>query len=284
MIRFYVGLHQPSDAKHFDRAFISVNRLRKRKSGFEVRDWIMDSGAFTEISTYGRYRHDVSEYAAEIRRWAGNGNLEAAVAQDWMCEPFIIAKTGLSVEIHQQLTIERYDALLAADLPVRILPVLQGFDPADYQRHVRMYGARLTKGMWVGVGSICKRNSSPVDVANVLAAVMQVRPDLRLHGFGLKKTSLLHEGIRAMLATADSMAWSDRARIEAHAVIRRLQKELGRRVLPSEARSIYVDRGLTPPPNPNDWRVAKSFEVIINDTTAVCPQPWQMGFDFGAAA
>lgn len=252
MIRFYVGLHQPSDAKHFDRAFISVNRLRKRKSGFEVRDWIMDSGAFTEIST--------------------------------LCEPFIIAKTGLSVEIHQRLTIERYDALLAADLPVRILPVLQGFDPADYQRHVCMYGARLTKGMWVGVGSICKRNSSPVDVANVLAAVMQVRPDLRLHGFGLKKTSLLHEGIRAMLATADSMAWSDRARIEAHVVIRRLQKELGRRVLPSEARSIYAARGLTPPPNPNDWRVAKSFEAIINDTTAVCPQPWQMGFDFGAAA
>lgn len=250
MIRFYVGLHQPSDAKHFDRAFISVNRLRGRKSSFEVRDWIMDSGAFTEISTHGQYRHGVGEYADEIRRWHGNGNLEAAVAQDWMCKPFIVAKTGLSVIEHQRLTIERYDALVAAELPVRILPVLQGFDPADYQRHIRMYGDRLHPGMWVGVGSICKRNSSPVDVANVLAAIAQSRPDLCLHGFGLKKTALLDGGVRSMLATADSMAWSFSARKQ------------GR--------------------NGNDWREAKAFESRINDVTAIRSQPWQMGFDFGA--
>ncbi len=60
----------------------------------------MDSGAFTEISTHGLYRHDVTEYAAEIRRWAtnGSGRLLTAVSQDWMCEPFIVVKTGLSVE------------------------------------------------------------------------------------------------------------------------------------------------------------------------------------------
>ena len=69
-MRFFTGLHQPSDAKHFDSAFISVNRLRKRKGPFEVGDWIMDSGAFTEISTHGHYRHNVDEYASEIRRWA----------------------------------------------------------------------------------------------------------------------------------------------------------------------------------------------------------------------
>ncbi|HEY8360625.1 MAG TPA: hypothetical protein VIL30_24480, partial [Ramlibacter sp.] len=173
-MRFFTGLHQPSDAKHFDAAFVSVNRLRARRGPFTVTDWIMDSGAFTEISTHGRYRHDVAAYAAEIRRWKANGNLLAAVSQDWMCEPFIVKKTGLTVERHQQLTIERYDALLAEDTGVYILPVLQGFDPADYARHVAMYGGRLAAGMWVGVGSVCKRNGDPRAVAAVLLAIKDV--------------------------------------------------------------------------------------------------------------
>lgn len=77
-MRFFVGLHQPSDAQHFDAAFVSVNRVRNRKAPFKVRDWIMDSGAFTEISTHGEYRHSVSHYAEQIRRWKSNGNLLAA--------------------------------------------------------------------------------------------------------------------------------------------------------------------------------------------------------------
>lgn len=41
---------------------VSVNQLRKRKSDFEVGTWIMDSGAFTEISRYGHYRFSTEEY------------------------------------------------------------------------------------------------------------------------------------------------------------------------------------------------------------------------------
>lgn len=212
-LRFFTGLHQPSDARHFDAAFISVNRLRDRKGPFPVGDWIMDSGAFTEISTHGRYRHGVSEYAAEIRRWASNGNLLAAVAQDYMCEPHIVAKTGLSVSEHQRLTIERYDELLCEDTGgVYILPVLQGYAPADYVAHVAMYGDRLRGGVWVGVGSVCKRNGDPNQIAAVLLAIKRARPDLRLHGFGLKTTALADPLVRSLLETADSMAWSFNAR------------------------------------------------------------------------
>lgn len=214
-MRFFTGLHQPSDARHFDAAFISVNRLRSRKAPLQVGDWIMDSGAFTEISTHGHYRHGVTEYAAEIRRWATNGSgmLLAAVAQDWMCEPWIVAKTGLSVGEHQRLTIERYDALLDKDTAgVYILPVLQGFAPADYVQHLRAYGDRLAPGMWVGVGSVCKRNGDPRAVAAVLHAIKTERPDLRLHGFGLKTTALGDPLVRSLLHTADSMAWSFHAR------------------------------------------------------------------------
>lgn len=213
-MRFFVGLHQPSDAKHFDAAFVSVNRLRSRKGPFAVGDWIMDSGAFTEISTHGQYRRSVEEYAAQIRRWKGNGNLLTAVAQDWMCEPWIVAKTGLSVAEHQRLTVERYDALLACDPSVYIMPVLQGYEPQDYVSHLRQYGERLVPGAWVGVGSVCKRNGDPRSIAGVLLAIRRERPDLRLHGFGLKTTALGSGLIRAMLYSADSMAWSFAARRE----------------------------------------------------------------------
>lgn len=213
-MRFFTGLHQPFDARNFEASFISVNRLRRRKSAFVVGDWIMDSGAFTEISTHGYYRHPVQNYAAEIRRWVGNGNLLAAVSQDYMCEPWIIHKTGLTVRQHQRLTIERYDELLSCDTAgVPIMPVLQGFDPKDYVEHVRQYGDRLGPGTWVGVGSVCKRNGDPSAIEAVLLAIYRERPDLRLHGFGLKTTALRSSLVTEILATADSMAWSFHARI-----------------------------------------------------------------------
>ena len=74
----------------------------------------MDSGAFREIEQYGGYRHKPSEYAAEVNRIAAiNPGLRTAVFREvWMCEPFMLAKTGLTIANHQRLTIERYDALL----------------------------------------------------------------------------------------------------------------------------------------------------------------------------
>lgn len=229
-MRFFTGLHQPSDAKHFSASFVSVNRLRNRKSSFECGDWIMDSGAFTTIATHGGYPLPVKAYADEIRaivRRQTSGNLLAAVAQDYMCEAWMLEKTGLTVADHQRLTIERYDDLVAEDTGVYILPVLQGYSSKEYVAHVRAYGDRLPQGAWVGVGSICKRNSDICAIWKVLSSIKDERPDLRLHGFGLKTTSLQNPIIRGLLWSADSMAWSFAAR------------KLGR--------------------NPNDYREALAF-------------------------
>lgn len=210
---FFVGLHQPSDARHFARSFVSVNRLRDRRSDFAVQDWIMDSGAFTEIATHGRYREDVAAYAEQVRRWRTCGRMLAAVAQDWMCEPWIVQKTGLTVADHQRLTIERFDALRDAIAgEAYVLPVLQGYTVADYLRHIDGYGDRLAAGQWVGVGSVCKRNANVREVEAILAAIRGARPDLRLHGFGLKVTALQSITVRDALYSADSMAWSYHAR------------------------------------------------------------------------
>lgn len=213
-VNFFTGCHHPADARHFERAFVSVNTIRDRKGPFVVGEWVMDSGAFMELYKYGHYRHSVEHYAEQIKRWSGNGELVAAVTQDYMCEPFILAKTGLTIADHQRLTIERYDALLACDTGVYIMPVLQGYDPDDYAAHVRAYGSRLTLGAWVGVGSVCKRNRNISAIEDVLLAIHHERPDLRLHGFGIKSTALSSGLVQHLLHSADSMAWSFAARIE----------------------------------------------------------------------
>jgi len=231
-----VGLHRPSAAQHFDRVCISIAQLRDRKSSFAVKDWIMDSQAFSTILKYGGYPYPTAEYAAQIVRWKSNGNLLAAVSQDYMCEPAMLAITGLSVADHQRLTIQRFDELAQAQTGVYIMPVLQGYTPDEYVCHVRQYGERLAAGAWVGVGSVCKRNASPAQIFDVLVAIKTERPDLKLHGFGIKRTALAWGTIRALLYSADSMAWSFAARKQ------------GR--------------------NANDWREAKSFETDVNTRSA----------------
>jgi hypothetical protein len=211
-VLFFVGCHQPSDAQHFEHACISVNRLCRRKSGFKVRKWLTDSGAFTELLLHGEHRRSVEEYARQITRFSHCGELLAAVAQDYMCEPVVLRKTGLTVAEHQHLTIERYLRLLECGVPVPVMPVLQGFEPREYVAHLVAYGQLLKPGMWVGVGSVCKRNSSVRSVEAVLVPLQRERPDLRFHGFGLKETALQSPLVRECLYSSDSLAWSYAAR------------------------------------------------------------------------
>lgn len=214
MKKFFVGMPEPTYASRAGPAFISAHRLAKRRSHFAVGEWVMDSGAFSTIAKHGGYPDTPAAYAAEVRRWARCGRLLAAVTQDYMCEPWMLERTGLSVQRHQLLTVRRYDAIRKAGTAgVYLMPVLQGYAPADYARHLRMYGGRLARGAWVGVGSVCKRNRDPKAIEEVLRAVLDVRPDLRLHGFGIKLTALRSAEVRRMLWSSDSMAWSFSARI-----------------------------------------------------------------------
>lgn len=179
---------------------ISVNSLRNRKSDFDCGAWILDSGAFTEVARHGGYRHGVEQYYWQISRWFQCGRLLCAVAQDWMCEPFVLTRTGLSTDDHQRLTIERYDQLMKLNPPVEIMPVLQGYRVSDYLKHLSDYGTRLLEGAWVGVGSVCRRNGNPEEVADILRSIKLLRPDLKLHGFGLKVLALENLEVRKYLS------------------------------------------------------------------------------------
>jgi hypothetical protein len=221
---FFVGIHQPSDAHRFAHCMISINRLLRLRAKPTIRRWLMDSGAYTTIDKHGGYPRPPEEHAERIWEYRGLGILMAAVSQDYMCEPHMLERTGLTIADHQRLTIERYDRIKAhlhhlesRRLPGTpgapyLMPVLQGYAPADYVHHIRQYGERLPRGAFVGVGSVCKRNSTPAAVLAVLLAIKAERPDLRLHGFGLKITALEIPEIAELLESSDSMAWSHHAR------------------------------------------------------------------------
>jgi len=220
--RFYVGVHHPSLAWPLTlrgfRVCVSANVLKGRLAEVPFlgcnEPWLLDSGAFTQVALRGRFDQSPEDYAAQIRGYAQTG-LIAAATQDYMTEDVALRATGLSLRRHQALTIGRFDAILDAGVDgVHLMPVLQGRSPDDYRRHLAAYGERIPHKAWVGVGSLCKRQGDPAIIAGILDAIHGDRPDLRLHGFGCKRTSLLDERVRRRLATADSMAWSYAARFE----------------------------------------------------------------------
>jgi hypothetical protein len=108
---------------------------------------------------------------------------------------------------HQKITVERYARLMELT-NVYVMPVLQGYSPDCYAARVCRYGELLTPGQWIGVGSVCKRNGNPDQIEDILLAIKAQRPDLRLHGFGIKLEALKSATVRQLLHSSDSMAWS----------------------------------------------------------------------------
>jgi hypothetical protein len=209
-VDFWLGTHQADWlGKHAVELFVSQRRLadRVRLPGPALAAWALDSGGFTELRMYGEwrtthaaYRRSCATYAAEI------GRLAWVAPQDWMCEPFMLQRTGLSVAEHQARTIRSYLALRFDGVPV--IPVLQGYALADYQRCWAAYeeaGIQLEDEPLVGLGSVCRRQAT-----HEIGAILRSLRPLRLHGFGVKLQGIALYG--SELASADSLAWSYDAR------------------------------------------------------------------------
>ena len=212
-MRFFLGFHHPHQLAHARvPLFVSHRQLRRLRSLPRAADvWALDSGGFTELSEHGRWTISATDYARAVARYRDEiGRLAWVAPQDWMCEPWILDRTGLTVEEHQRRTIDSVIELRALGVPA--IPVLQGWEHADYHRHVEAYeiaGFDLRAEPIVGLGSVCRRqaHADAADLVRGLAA-----RGLKLHGFGFKSTGLRLCG--DALASADSLAWSYHARRE----------------------------------------------------------------------
>jgi hypothetical protein len=215
-VKFYLGTHMPHWLGMVDvPLFVSHRRLAERTTLPEaIGLWALDSGGFTELSMFGEWRTTEAAYLAAVRRYRDEiGRLDFAAPMDWMCEPWMIDKTGLSVPEHQRRTVSNYLRLrdAAPDLP--IIPVLQGWTLADYRACMDLYdaaGVDLASLQRVGLGSVCRRNK--IALVDDLVAELYDQ-GIQIHGFGLKLAGLRLFGDE--LASADSMAWSFTARRDA---------------------------------------------------------------------
>jgi hypothetical protein len=212
-MKFYLGFHHPHQLAHAGvPLFVSHRRLREMKTlPRAIAPWALDSGGFTELTLHGRWTGSASDYARAVNRYRDEvGMLDWAAPRDWMCEPEMLKKTGLSVREHQRLTIESVLELRALGAPV--VPVLQGWSAGEYRDHVEQYdraGIDLRCEPVVPVGTMCRRQNTTT--AQILMREL-AHDGIRLHGLGFKATGL--RGVADILVSSDSMAWSYHARRE----------------------------------------------------------------------
>lgn len=215
MTTFYLGTHMPHWLARLDvPMFVSHRRLARQKTmPRALGPWALDSGGFTELSMFGAWRTTPAEYVAAARRYRDEiGNLAWAAPMDWMCEPFMLDRTGFTVAEHQRRTVDNYLRLrdMAPDVPW--VPVLQGWTLPQYQWCADAYeraGVDLTAEPTVGIGSVCRRQSTG-QIGAIFAAL--AARGIRLHGFGVKTLGLA--AYAAYAFSADSTGWSARGRRE----------------------------------------------------------------------
>jgi len=215
MRTFYLGVPEPYWLNRLRiPMFVSHRRLRRTRGWLPaLAPWALDSGGFTEVTMNGAWQTTPKEYVDATRRYVEEiGKLDFAAPQDWMCEPFALSKTGLTIKRHQELTIDNYIALrmLAPELP--FIPVVQGWEPDDYSRCLDMYQARgidLEAQPRVGVGSVCRRQRTLelLDVTDRFRGT-----GLKLHLFGVKRTGL--QKVHQQVVSSDSMSWTLEAKYE----------------------------------------------------------------------
>ena len=211
-MKFYLGTHRPVWLGSLDVPLVVSHRtLAGRRSTYSrasVPSWALDSGGFSELSLYGEWRTTVPEYVEAVERYATEiGRLDWAAPMDWMCEPFITEKTGLTVREHQDRTIANYLELRSQG---PFIPVIQGWAIQDYYDCFELYadaGVDLRLEPIVGVGSVCRRQSTG-EIAHIFRSLAE--EGVSCHGFGVKSLGLSRYGQH--LTSSDSLAWSYQAR------------------------------------------------------------------------
>ena len=218
--RFYLGVHRPNwvTLPEFRGVplFLSRRQIEDRIKTLPSRAvtrWALDSGGYTELDGRGEWSTTPQRYVDDVRRYAdGLGMMDWASPQDWMCEPWILKNTGLTVEQHQNLTVENFATLRYLAPEIAWTPVLQGWSLKDYDRCAKLYevcGFDLSSMDVVGVGSVCRRQSTE-EIGEVFTHLHDELGLTNLHGFGVKAAGLTRYADK--LKSSDSMAWSLRAR------------------------------------------------------------------------
>ncbi len=180
--------------------------------------WALDSGGFGELRKNGKYSYTPKQYIEAVNRL----NPDLFFSMDWMCEPTILKKTGLSVKDHQLKTTENIfaikvlrerqgSAFRGASSKLRTYSefcgVIQGWSLDDYLVHIDQLKEHDCITPIMGIGSICRRHKEE-EIFEIISSIKKELPKTNLHGFGVK-TSVIKKfpEVINLLDSIDSAAW-----------------------------------------------------------------------------
>lgn len=209
-MQVWIGTHQVNwlwDGQADFGLCVALPRLEFKGARAQpaVVPYVLDSGAYSMLAANGQWLWPAEVYVSRVRHWCKKlGTPHWCAPQDWMCEPDMVVRTGLSVEEHQRRTVANY-LELRSSLHGLVIPVLQGYTLADYARCAEMYqtaGVKLEHERVVGVGSVCRRQATS-EIAEIFRWAASEK--IAAHGFGVKTLGIERYG--RYLHSCDSMAW-----------------------------------------------------------------------------
>lgn len=202
LTEFYYGTSWRWPLPYLPRVMLSYNMVRKLKMPWRIDiPFMLDSGAFAVISKYGKYPYSIEDYASGIAWW----HPDVAWTMDYPCEPSVRVKGGYNPKQAQEMTIENQIRLL--DMNADTQMVVQGWTVSDYLENLDRIKDQGLLTERLGIGSVCRRGQNK-EIAKIIRAIYHSVPAwVKLHGFGVKTSSLTDTDAIFYLYSADSQSW-----------------------------------------------------------------------------
>ena len=199
---FYYGSSWHWPLAYLPRVMLSYNFTRTLKKPWKIDiPFMLDSGAYSVISKYGKHPFTPKEYVEGIEKW----HPDVAWTMDYPCEPSVREKVGYNVRHAQEMTNDNQIKLL--DLNVNTQMVVQGWTISEYLENLDMIKEQGLLTERLGIGSICRRGQAR-EIARIIRAINNNVPSwVKLHGFGTKTSILFQTDAPFILYSADSTSW-----------------------------------------------------------------------------
>lgn len=178
----------------------------------------LDSAGFVAMARYRGFPWNVDDYF----RLASAFPFRRIASLDYCTEAEVAAdREEVLDRISRTIRANRDCRERAADLGMldRLMPVIQGRRPADYERCVDALWLSIRPGTVVGVGSMCRREiAGPEGLIAVIEHLDRVLPvGVTLHAFGVKGSALPYlSNFAGRITSIDSQAYGIAARRDAY--------------------------------------------------------------------
>lgn len=222
-VKFYYGCASGAERltlkliSQIDSLNVMINYATQNNEPWnDIENLFIDSGGYSFMKGKGEYTTTDRKYLEFIEKHSP----ELFALRDYPCEPDVLEEHGRTVEDHLEATVKRHRNLLKLlsgySIDSKPVAVIQGWETEDYIRHAEMLENAGIIGQvdYVAIGSVCRRGQIE-DLKEIIRAVANKFPDKKVHAFGVKKNILQFQEMRQLLDSADSLAYSSRARYDA---------------------------------------------------------------------